>query len=274
MPFDEKFTDVYKLGIQEAANEVGIKAERLDEQIFNGNMLDKIYQEIDNADIIIADMSERNPNVFYEVGYADARNKLIILLTNKSDDIPFDLLHRPHIIYNDSISSLKNELVERLEWAKKEVLKRDTQPLIVKIKSKHSWVERNERDDSAIVLIGLELHNISERPINNIHSLFMYSGNNWHVMYDEKNAKTTDSDIKSFEKRHMLKPDFNLIPAKDWLPMDIKMKKIVAADWRDEERKDKYELDGYLRFVVNTDKNSYTTDEKMTMVVEWDELPF
>jgi len=72
MPFEKSFDDVYKLGIQEAAKEVGIRAERIDEQIFAGDILKRIYQEINNADLIIADMSQRNTNVFYEVGYADA----------------------------------------------------------------------------------------------------------------------------------------------------------------------------------------------------------
>lgn len=274
MPFSKTFEDVYKLGIQEAATEVGIKAERLDDQIFDGNMLDKIYQEIDSADIIIADMSDRNPNVFYEVGYADARNKLIILLTSKSEDIPFDLLHRPHIIYNGSITHLREELTERLNWAKKEVLRRDTQPLLTKIKIKSHWINRNTNDDTAVVNLSVELHNISEKPITDIHSLFMYSGKGWHVVFDEKKCKTTDSDITPFSTRHIIKPDFNLVPPKDWLPIDITMKKVMAADWRDEERKDKYDLDGLLRFVVHIDKNSFSTEERMTISVEWDELPF
>lgn len=116
MPFDKEYDDVYRLGIQAAAKEVGIKAERLDDQIFNSNMLEKIYKEIERADLIIADMSGRNANVFYEVGYADARKKLVLLLTNNAKDIPFDFLHRPHIIYNKSITNLKKELIERLKW--------------------------------------------------------------------------------------------------------------------------------------------------------------
>ena len=43
MPFDKKFDDIYKLGIQEAAKEVDIRAERLDEQIFDGNIFSRIF---------------------------------------------------------------------------------------------------------------------------------------------------------------------------------------------------------------------------------------
>src|SRR5687767_2344768 len=128
MPFDESFDDVYNLGIKAAAEDTGIHAERLDEQLFDTNMLERIYEQIDRADIVIADMSARNPNVFYEVGYAHAKKKLTILLTSKPDDIPFDLKHRPHIVY-ESISQLKTDLRKNLEWAQSEITRRSTEPL-------------------------------------------------------------------------------------------------------------------------------------------------
>ncbi|MCG3886404.1 nucleoside 2-deoxyribosyltransferase [Photobacterium leiognathi] len=117
MPFSSKFDDIYKLGIKEAAADVGAYAERLDEQIFNEGMLDRIFNQISKADIIVADMTDRNPNVFYEVGYAHALGKKIILLTNKSDDIPFDLKHQQHLVYEGSIVRLKELLTNKLKWA-------------------------------------------------------------------------------------------------------------------------------------------------------------
>ena len=62
-------------------------------------------------------MSGRNPNVFYETGYAHALGKKVILLTQNIDDVPFDMKHYPHIIYkSDSIASLKDELQRRVDW--------------------------------------------------------------------------------------------------------------------------------------------------------------
>ena len=274
MPFDKNFDDVYRLGIKEAANEVDIKAERLDEQIFDGNMLEKIYNEIDRADLIIADMSQRNPNVFYEVGYADAGKKLIILLTNNSEDIPFDLLHRPHIIYNKSISSLKDELLERLRWAKEEVLKRTIEPISTKVKILFGSIDRTQYVDSAILNFRLELHNISDKPIVNIHAIYIYSGQDWKMFYDDKLCKSTEAEISPFVRRHIIRPDFNILPARDRLPIDIEMKKVVASDWKQDTRKDKYQISGMMRIEVHTDTNVYTTDEKIDTVVEYDELPF
>ncbi len=116
MPFSKDFDDVYHLGIKAACNEAGAYCERLDEQVFDEGMLDRIYNQIAKADIIVADMSCQNPNVFYEVGYAHALDKRVILITNSASDIPFDLKHRFHIVYGDSISTLKSKLRDRVAW--------------------------------------------------------------------------------------------------------------------------------------------------------------
>lgn len=115
MPFDESFDDIYKLGIKESCSQVGAYCERVDEQIYTETILERIYNQIAKADIIIADMTGRNPNVFYEVGYAHALGKATILLTKNADDIPFDLKHYPHIVYN-KISKLRDELTTRIKW--------------------------------------------------------------------------------------------------------------------------------------------------------------
>jgi len=114
MPFEASFDDVYKLGIKPAAESAGSYCERLDEQIFLESMLARIYNQIAKADLVVADMTGRNPNVFYEVGYAHALGKTVILLTKNADDIPFDLKHYPHIVYQGSIVDLKENLQRRI----------------------------------------------------------------------------------------------------------------------------------------------------------------
>jgi len=116
MPFDSAFDDVYHLGIKQSCEEAGAYCERVDEQIFHERILDRIYNQIAKADCIIADMTGRNPNVFYEVGYAHALGKPTILLTQHADDIPFDLKHFPHIVYQSRIVELKEQLARRVKW--------------------------------------------------------------------------------------------------------------------------------------------------------------
>jgi hypothetical protein len=128
MPFTTSFDDIYKFGIKGAAQEVGAYAERIDEQIFSDGILDRIYNQIYKADIIVADMTGRNPNVFYEVGYAHALGKIVLLLTQDANDIPFDLKNRQHTIYGGSIEKLRKELVEKLHWALTEAKTRKEMP--------------------------------------------------------------------------------------------------------------------------------------------------
>lgn len=116
MPFDSAFDDIYQLGIKAACLSAGTDCKRVDEQIFVENILERVYNQIAKADIVVSEMTGRNPNVFYETGYAHALKKRVILLTQNADDIPFDLKHYPHIIYGGKIAHLKTELEKRIRW--------------------------------------------------------------------------------------------------------------------------------------------------------------
>lgn len=116
MPFSDDFSDYYESGIKEACKAVGVHCERVDEQRFDETILERIYNQIQKADVIVADMSGKNPNVFYEVGYAHSLHKRVILLTQSANDIPFDLKHHRHIVYGNKCFVLKRELEDELRW--------------------------------------------------------------------------------------------------------------------------------------------------------------
>lgn len=116
MPFSQEFYEIYQLAIKPACEESGAYAERVDEQFFVGTILEAIYNQIAKADVIVADLSHRNPNVYYETGYAHALGKNVILLSQSAEDIPFDLKHYQHIIYSGKLLGLRAELAKRLQW--------------------------------------------------------------------------------------------------------------------------------------------------------------
>ena len=116
MPFAQAFDDAYHLAIKPACDRAGAYAERVDEQIFTGNILERVYNQISKADLLVADMSHHNANVFYEVGYAHALGKPTILITQSAEDIPFDLKHYPHVVYGQSLAELSNQLESRVRW--------------------------------------------------------------------------------------------------------------------------------------------------------------
>jgi nucleoside 2-deoxyribosyltransferase len=85
----------------------------VDEIEFVGGILDKIYNSIVNSKIIIAEVSSLNPNVYYELGYAHALNKPVILITKDISSAPFDLRNYNHIVYKN-IVDLREKLKRRL----------------------------------------------------------------------------------------------------------------------------------------------------------------
>ena len=114
MPFAKNFSDIYEFGIKGACNDTGLYCERVDEQVFLGSMLERIYSQTSRSDILIADMTGKNPNVFYKVGYAHALGKNVTILTSVAEDIPFDLKHFPHIVYGSEIKQLRTSLIRHL----------------------------------------------------------------------------------------------------------------------------------------------------------------
>ena len=110
MPFDSSFNDIYQYGLKRPIEELGITCERVDEIQYVGGVLDQVFKCIESARFIVADMTGRNPNVFYEVGYCHAIKKDVILCTQSTEDIPFDLRGYNHIVYEKKIAFLEETL--------------------------------------------------------------------------------------------------------------------------------------------------------------------
>ena len=176
MPFTKDFDDIYQFGIKEAATTLGVIAERVDEQKFKESILERIYRQIEVADIIIADMSGRNPNVFYEVGYAHAKEKICVLLTANVDDIPFDLKHRRHIVYGNSIQYLRDEITKELEWAVGEIQNIKQSRIKVQVKNINGQLEKTTYSATASIDFTIDLLNESNKPSSEIEAIYFYTG--------------------------------------------------------------------------------------------------
>jgi hypothetical protein len=89
MPFGSDFTLVYETIAQ--ALEGLMVCSRADDLALGHPILERILQGISSAELIIADLTKLNPNVFYELGLAHCRTKNVLLLTQNVNAIPFDL---------------------------------------------------------------------------------------------------------------------------------------------------------------------------------------
>jgi hypothetical protein len=111
MPFADEFEDVYHLGIAEAVRSAGFLCERIDKKAFTGGIPDRIQERIEDASLVVADMTHANPNVYLEVGYAWGKEVPTLLLTQETDDLTFDVQHHNSIIYErHAIRELREEL--------------------------------------------------------------------------------------------------------------------------------------------------------------------
>lgn len=89
MPF--AISDVYENAILPACQSTDTEVLRADEIMLPGNIIKDIVGRISTSDVIIADLTGRNPNVFYELGVAHALRRHVIMICGNLDDVPFDL---------------------------------------------------------------------------------------------------------------------------------------------------------------------------------------
>ncbi len=271
MPFSKDFDDVYNFGIKETAKEHEVNAFRLDEQLFDEGMLERIYKEIQEADFIIADLSGKNANVFYELGFAHALDKLCILVTNDVDNIPFDLKHKRHIVYGTSIKYLKTQLSSNIKWAVNEIESRKKNPF--KISLKTDGILNNTSENSEVILdLKIDIENISKTTIKNISAIYFYSLKPWTITQDGNKLPTTKSDIKGYNHRYFLKPPVDTLLKNGWTQTELKSHFIIASKWRGDEIKDNYNIGGKILMKINTDKETF--DFELTINQNVNELPF
>jgi hypothetical protein len=111
MPYTELMEDVFEFGIKEPVNAAGCLCERCDRDVFTGDVLDRIKNRIAQADVVVADMTGSNPNVYLEVGYAWGIGVQTLLIARDGEELKFDVkTHR--CIYYKNINHLRKQLTD------------------------------------------------------------------------------------------------------------------------------------------------------------------
>lgn len=237
MPFAAEFGDVYKIAIKDGARKAGFRAERVDTQKYiSQTILQRIQSEIANADVIIADMTGKNANVFYEVGYAHALDKPCILITRSADDIPFDLKHHKHVVYGISLSDLRANLVKELQWIKSHLAKQeDAFTLNVEPHASANWdgsarlIEVGKDNAKARVDVSIHMsiniYNKLETDISLNDYIYLYSNVDWQWVQHLMPCPVQFSDTSGFRYRTSLFPTSRKIPSETWLRLAIEGKR-------------------------------------------------
>lgn len=122
MPFREPFNGYYEQIIKPVVIELGMQPLRGDEVYGPRAIIRDVWDSIWRAAVIIADVTDRNPNVNYELGLCHALGVPTVLLTKKIDDVPFDYRHRRYIHYDTEHAGweakLRRELMSNVRAAR------------------------------------------------------------------------------------------------------------------------------------------------------------
>lgn len=118
---DGMFDRRYRETIRPALVKANVEPQRADEILGLNPVIEKIERAIESASICVAEVSENNPNVWLELGYALALDRPTVILCDKAfrQKLPFDVQHRPIVFYRaDSRSGfeeLERNIVKYIE---------------------------------------------------------------------------------------------------------------------------------------------------------------
>ena len=124
MPFASEFDEVYaniqlafKPNDDNREDDVQLVCTRADELVRGGTVMTDILKGIAEAELIIVELTGRNPNVFYELGIAHTTRdeESVVLITQSMDDVPFDVKSYRCVEYSPTpagFSELRKKLAD------------------------------------------------------------------------------------------------------------------------------------------------------------------
>jgi hypothetical protein len=109
-PVGKLFERVFNEGIAPACAQAGKQCARLEAEFSDENRFGSICGEIEKNDLVLMDITARNPNVMYLAGYAHGIGKRIVFLAQHGEDLPFDKAKHEVIVYSGNGEFLREEL--------------------------------------------------------------------------------------------------------------------------------------------------------------------
>lgn len=115
---DDYYGEIFCPSIKAA----GLEPARADDLFRSSNIVHDIWHLVSSSRVLLADLTGKNPNVFYELGLAHAARKPVLLLTQTLDDVPFDLQSLRIITYDVEHPNWGRVLMENIKQGLKETL--------------------------------------------------------------------------------------------------------------------------------------------------------
>ena len=110
---------LFKYIIKPVCDAYGFEAVRVDRLNEANSVTKTIIDYLESAELVIADITEHNPNVFFEMGYRNRTKKPVIHLKRKGESLPFDVTAIRTLDYDltdlDSVEEVKTRLKKTVE---------------------------------------------------------------------------------------------------------------------------------------------------------------
>lgn len=151
MPFREPFNIYYNSIFKPAIKSAQLKAVRADDLFRPSVIVSDLWQMVQDAKVLLAELTTKNANVFYELGLAHAIGKPVVLVSETMDDVPFDLQQLRVLLYDKDDPAWGDKLSQGIKAALEETISSpvDAVPIIFRKKVK----SQAPKQDEAIVRI-------------------------------------------------------------------------------------------------------------------------
>lgn len=106
-PTRERADNVYKYLIAPVCEELGYKPVRVDHVNAVDNINETVINYLKTAPMVIADMTEHNPNAFYELGFRQARDLPLVPIIKVGERLPFDVMTTRTVFYDTDVSKIE-----------------------------------------------------------------------------------------------------------------------------------------------------------------------
>lgn len=170
MPFGNPYDDYYQEIYKPAIEEVGFGAKRADSLFRPSPIIKDIWEYINKSKVLIADITDLNGNVMYELGLAHAIAKPVIIISDSINNVPFDLRFLRILIYDNKKPRWAEELKEKIKKSIEEIIESPSDsilPAFLNIKpdtKETDQVSAELIELKQLILSQINLYNKTDKP--------------------------------------------------------------------------------------------------------------
>ena len=107
-PTRERADNVYRYLIAPVCEELGYRPVRVDHVNAVDNINETVINYLKTAPMVIADMTEHNPNAFYELGFRQARELPLVPIIKVGERLPFDVITTRTVFYDTDVAKIED----------------------------------------------------------------------------------------------------------------------------------------------------------------------